>query len=246
MTLFDTARQAHILIGTVVLASFWVAALAAKGSALHKRGGRLYVLSMAALLAATLVLAAGSALAGVPMRAVFNVYVTLISVVSVFMAWRSIASRADVHRYLDWRYKALCVLLGAYGLFLLGLALSPGMGEPARRALVACFALLGLSIAGAMAWRLRRGADHPRWWLSEHLTAMGINFAATHASFSLLAGGAVFAVLKEPWVRTGVLAAWMTSALVVRLWAGRRFLGRRTAPAGPPGERGQAAVGAAG
>jgi hypothetical protein len=78
-----------------------------------------------------------------------------------------------------------------------------------------------------------RGADSPRWWLAEHLTGMGINFAATHASFSLLAGATVIAALKEPWVRTAVLTVWMLSALAVRLWAGRRFLRERAASVAP-------------
>jgi hypothetical protein len=86
-----------------------------------------------------------------------------------------------------------------------------------------------------MAWRWVRRDDHPRWWLSEHLTAMGINFAATHASFSILAGGAVFEALKEPWTRTAILTTWMVSALVVRLWAGRRFLARSGHAAALPG-----------
>jgi hypothetical protein len=228
MDLYESARVAHISIGTVVLASFWAAALAPKGGRRHRRSGRTYVFSMAALLAATLVIAAGSVVAGNPMRAVFNVYVSLVSVASVWMAWSSIAHKHDIGLYLRWPYKLICCTLGAYGLILL--ALAPKMETPARMAMVGAFALLGLSIAAAMAWRWRRGADHVRWWLSEHLTAMGINFAATHASFSILAMGAVFPALKEPWTRTAVLVAWMTSALVVRLWAGRRFL---QAPAGP-------------
>ncbi len=79
---------------------------------------------------------------------------------------------------LGWPYKLICFALGGYGLFLLSMV--PKMGIAARMAMVTAFAVLGLSIAGAMAWRLMRGADHARWWLSEHLTAMGINFAATH------------------------------------------------------------------
>jgi hypothetical protein len=177
---------------------------------------------MVALLAATLVLATGSVLAGDPRRAVFNVYVSLISVASVWMAWSSIAYRDHFARYRGWPYKLICFALGGYGLFLLTLV--PKMGIPARMAMVSAFAVLGLSIAGAMAWRLARGADHARWWLSEHLTAMSINFAATHASFSILALSAVWPALKEPWTRTAILVAWMSSALVVRLWAGRRFL----------------------
>lgn len=225
MDVYESARLAHIAVGTVVLASFWGAALARKGSAVHRRMGRIYVLSMAVLLAATMVIATGSVMAGQPTRAVFNVYVSLISVASVWMAWSSVAHRSDFSRYRGWPYKTICLALFGYGLVLL--AMVPRMGIPARMAMVTAFAVLGLSIAGAMAWRLRRGADHARWWLSEHLTAMGINFAATHASFSILAMGALFPALKEPWTRTAILSAWMMSALVVRVWAGRRFLGRR-------------------
>lgn len=222
MTLFELALDAHVGVGTIVLVAFWTAALSAKGSTLHRRGGRIYVWAMAVLLSVTLVMTVGMVLNGDSRRAMFNVYVTLISVVSVWIAWSSIAYRGDITRYLGWPYKLLCAALGAYGLFVLSLA--PRMPEPARQALVFAFAVLGLSIASAMMWRLWKRDKNPRWWMAEHLTGMGINFAATHASFSILAGGSVFPALKDPWVRTGMLVAWMTSALVVRLWAGRRFL----------------------
>ena len=222
MDLYESARVAHIAVGTVVLVSFWGAALARKGSAPHRRFGRAYVGAMAVLLAATLVIATGSALAGDPMRAVFNVYVSLISVASVWMAWSSIDNRHDFERYRGWPYRLICFALGGYGLFLLGAV--PTMSQPARMAMVTAFAVLGLSIAGAMAWRIVRGADDARWWLSEHLTAMSINFAATHASFSILALSTVLPALKEPWTRTAILVMWMSSALVVRVWAGKRFL----------------------
>jgi hypothetical protein len=224
MTVFQLALDAHILVGTIVLASFWTAALAAKGGVVHRRAGRVYALAMAALLGMTLVMTVGMVLDGDPRRAMFNVYVSLISVVSVWIAWSSVAFKHDIRRYLGWPYKVLCGALFAYGLFVLSLA--PRMPNAARSALVLAFAVLGLSIATAMAWRLIKRADSPRWWLAEHLTGMGINFAATHASFSILAGGSVFPALKEPWVRTGVLVAWMSSALIVRVWAARRFLGR--------------------
>jgi hypothetical protein len=139
------------------------------------------------------------------------------------MAWRSSRDRHDIDRYLGRTYKSICAALGAYGLFLL--VLVPRMGEPARMAMVSAFAVLGLTVAGAMTWRIAHGADHARWWLSEHLTAMALNFAATHASFSLLAGSLFFPALKDPWLRTAILVSWMLSALAVRLWAQRRYLG---------------------
>ena len=221
MDLYEPARFLHIGIGTVVLAAFWTAALARKGSAPHRRAGRAYVVAMAALLGVTLVMSAGMVRAGTPLRAVFDVYVTLISVASVWMAWNSVRHRHAIDRYLGWPYRVICLLLGGYALFLL--ALVPKMGAPARMAMVSAFAVLGLAIAAAMAWRWLRRDDHPRWWLSEHLTAMAVNFAATHASFSILAGGSIFPMLKEPWIRTAILAAWMLSALAVRLRA-RRWL----------------------
>ena len=222
MDLFESARAVHIGIGVVVLGAFWTAALAPKGDTWHRRGGRVYVWAMAALLAATGVMSVGMVKAGTPLRAVFDVYVSLISVASVWMAWTSVRHRQHIGRYLGWTYRALCLLLGGYALFLLTLV--PKMGVPARMAMVGAFAVLGLVVAGAMVWRWVRRDDHKQWWLSEHLTAMALNFAATHASFSILAGGALFPALKEPWVRTAILVSWMVSALVVRVWAGRRFL----------------------
>ena len=231
MDLYESARAVHIGIGVVVLAAFWTAALASKGATTHRRGGRVYVWAMAALLAATGVMSVGMVKAGTPLRAVFDVYVSLISVASVWMAWSSVRHRQHIQRYLGWPYRAICLLLGGYALFLL--ALVPKMGEPARMAMVSAFAVLGLVIAGAMAWRWVRRDDHRQWWLSEHLTAMAVNFAATHASFSILAGGSVFPALKEPWLRTAILVSWMLSALLVRLWAGRRFLGASRSPGAP-------------
>jgi hypothetical protein len=231
MDLFESARAVHIGIGVVVLASFWTAALAPKGDTWHRRGGRVYVWAMAALLAATGVMSVGMVKAGTPLRAVFDVYVSLISVASVWMAWSSVRHRQHIQRYLGWPYRAICLLLGGYALFLL--ALVPKMGIPARMAMVGAFAVLGLVVAAAMVWRWVRRDDHKQWWLSEHLTAMSLNFAATHASFSILAGGALFPALKEPWTRTAILVSWMLCALGVRVWAGRRFLGGRRPEAAP-------------
>ncbi len=224
MNLFELTRLAHIVVGAAVLVTFWRAALAVKGGAAHRRFGRHYLLSMTALLALALVMAAGMAQQGQGMRAVFNVYVALISVASVWMAWRSIEDRGDPDAYRGWVCRGLCAALGAYGVFLL--AMVPKMGTPARMAMVLAFAVLGLSIFASLLRRIVKGADHPRWWLSEHLTAMALNFAATHASFSILGLGALLPAVKEPWTRTAILASWMIAAGIVRWWAGRRFMGQ--------------------
>jgi len=222
MELFETARAVHIAFGVLVLASFWSAAVLPKGSRLHRRAGQAFLWATALLLAVTLVMAAGMAASAQGKRALFNVYVSLITVTSVWIAWRSIEDRSDVDRYRGPVCKLLCGLLGGYGLFVLSLA--PLMDHPARTALVAAFALLGLAVSASLLWRIVRGADHPHWWLSEHLTGMALNFAATHASFSILGLGVLLPQVKAPWTRTAILVGWMLSALFLRLWAGRRFL----------------------
>ncbi len=227
MTLFETFRAAHILAGVAVLISFWAAAAASKGGTTHRRFGRIYQVAMAALLSATLVMTVSMVTGGQVMRAVFNVYVALISVASVWMSWRSIADKADVDAYRGLVCKGLCLALGVYGIFLLTMV--PRMDQPARMALAFAFAVLGLTISAMLLRRIVLGADHPRWWLSEHLTGMALNFGATHASFSILGLGALFPFVKEPWNRTAIVVSWMLAALVVRLWAGRRFMGARPA-----------------
>lgn len=222
MDLFESARAAHIVVGVGVLLSFWGSAWVIKGSGLHRRFGRTYLVLMSTLLALTLTMAAGMAVGGQGMRAVFNVYVALISVASVWMAWRSVADRSDVDAYRGLTCKVLCAALGGYGAFLLFMV--PRMGEPARMAMVLAFAVFGLTIFAALLWRIVRGADHPRWWLSDHLTAMALNFAATHASFTILGLGALLPAVKAPWNRTAILVSWMTAAWLVRWWAGRRFM----------------------
>jgi len=131
---------------------------------------------------------------------------------------------ADVRRYLNWSYKLLCVALFGYGAFVLSLA--PRMPEPARAALAVAFAVLGLSIASAMAWRLWKRDDSPRWWLAEHLTGWASTSPPLTPRSRSSRAAACFRAegTMDPYRHP---VAWMTSALLVRLWAGRRFMPRR-------------------
>jgi hypothetical protein len=223
MGIFEASRSIHILFGFLALVGFWGAALATKGSGRHRWFGRLYLGVMTVLLTVTMVMAAGMVIADEGKRATFNIYISLISITSVWMAWRSIQDRDNIRAYCGLGFKLLCVLLGGYALFLL-LVITPRVGPPAVKAMIVSFATLGLITCGAMVYRMVRGANHPRWWLSEHLTAMALNFGATHASMSVLGLGVLIPAVKEPWMRTAIITGWMLAALAVRIWAGRRFL----------------------
>ncbi len=223
MTLFLMSKYVHILFGFLALVSFWGAAFVAKGSQRHRRFGRFYLIVMAALLSVTLIMAVGLVLTDQGKRATFNVYITLVAATSVWMAWRSIVDRDNVNAFRGIVCKTLCAVLTVYALFLL-FVIVPKVEPFAVKVMVVAFAVLGLATTGSLLYRIVRGADHKQWWLSDHLTAMALNFGATHSSMTILGLGSVVPALKDPVARTTILIGWIIAALLVRLWAGRRFL----------------------
>jgi hypothetical protein len=223
MTLFVIPKYTHILFGFLALVGFWGAAIAAKGSTKHRRFGRFYVVVMAILLSVTLIMAVGMVLTDQGKRATFNVYITLVAATSVWMAWRSIVDRDNVNAFRGIVCKTLCAVLTGYALFLL-FVIAPKVEPFAVKVMVVAFAALGLATAGSLLYRIIRGADHEQWWLSDHLTAMALNFGATHSSMTILGLGSIVPALKDTVARTTILIGWIIAALLVRLWAGRRFL----------------------
>ena len=229
MNLFEVSKNIHILLGFLALVGFWGAAMASKGSTLHRRFGSLYLFVMAMLLTVTMVMAFGMVVIKQGQRATFNIYITLIATTSVWMAWRSIVDRDNVNAFRGITCKALCLLLAGYALFLL-LVIVPQVQPTAVKTMVVAFAVLGLVTCGALLYRIVRGADHEQWWLSDHLTAMALNFGTTHTSMTILGLGSQVPAIKDPVARTSILIGWMIAALVVRLWAGKRFLKPRLKP----------------
>jgi hypothetical protein len=223
MSLFVIPKYIHILLGFLALAGFWGAALATKGSAKHRRFGRFYVIVMAMLLSVTLIMAVGMVITDQGKRATFNVYISLVAATSVWMAWRSIVDRDNVNAFRGIVCKTLCAVLTAYAAFLL-FVIVPKIEPAAVKVMVVAFAVLGLATSGSLLYRIVRGADHKLWWLSDHLTAMALNFGATHSSMTILGLGSLVPAVKDPAIRSTILIGWIVAALVVRLWAGQRFL----------------------
>jgi hypothetical protein len=232
MNLFEVSKYIHILLGFLALVGFWGAASQTKGSQQHKRFGRMYVIVMALLLSVTLIMAVGMVVTDQGKRATFNVYITLVAATSVWMAWRSIVDRNNVNAFRGIACKTLCAVLTGYALFLL-FVIVPKVEPVAVKVMVAAFSVLGLATSGSLLYRIVRGADHKQWWLSDHLTAMALNFGATHSSMTILGLSSLIPAVNDPAMRTTILICWIVAALVVRLWAGQRFLkpNRRNGPA---------------
>jgi hypothetical protein len=223
MALFEVSKYLHILLGFLALIGFWGAAFATKGSGRHKRFGLFYVVVMAMLLSVTLIMAVGMILTDQGKRATFNVYIALVAATSVWMAWRSIVDRDNVNAFRGVVCKTLCTVLILYAMFLL-FVIVPKVQPLAVKLMVVAFAVLGFATSGSLLYRIVRGADHSKWWLSDHLTAMALNFGATHSSMTILGLGSLVPAVKDPAMRTTILISWIIVALVVRLWAGQRFL----------------------
>lgn len=223
MSLFLASKYVHILLGFLALVGFWGAAMQTKGSSRHKWFGRRYLIVMAMLLATTLIMAVGMVITDQGKRATFNVYISLVAATSVWMAWRSIVDRDNVNAFRGIVCKTLCAVLTAYALFLL-FVIVPKVEPVAVKGMVVAFSVLGLTTSGSLLYRIVRGADHKQWWLSDHLTAMALNFGATHSSMTILGLSSLVPAVNDPAMRTAILVCWMVAALVVRIWAGRRFL----------------------
>jgi hypothetical protein len=223
MSLFEVSKTIHILLGFLALVGFWGAAMTTKGSTLHRRFGTVYLVVMTLLLTVTMVMAFGMVVIKQGNRATFNIYITLVAATSVWMAWRTIADRNNVNAYRGIVCKALCAVLMAYALFLLFIIV-PRVEPFAVKVMVCAFSVLGLTTSGSLLYRIVRGADHSQWWMSDHLTAMALNFGATHSSMTILGLSSLVPAVNDPAMRTTILICWMVAALIVRLWAGKRFL----------------------
>ena len=102
MSTFQIILFLHVRFGSLALVTFWTAGLARKGSPLHQRAGKVYLVAMAAVLVPALPLAiriAGSSAA--PTAGVFLLYLWVITITSTWLSWRAIRDKRDwaqIHR----------------------------------------------------------------------------------------------------------------------------------------------------
>ncbi|RDZ26604.1 hypothetical protein [Lysobacter silvisoli] len=180
MTAYQTLVAVHGAVGTLALATFWTAAAARKGSALHRRAGQIYLLAMVGILLTAVPMALWRYSRGDVYTAAFLGYLTAITANGVWAAWRAIRDKHDVVRYTGPVYVASGLLALAAGIGVLALGLKDG--SP----LFIGFSSIGLYVGyDTLSKRLRRErlAARPRWWMTEHYSAMLGNGIATHIAF---------------------------------------------------------------
>lgn len=176
-TAYQSLLLVHGLCGLVALIAFWIAAFAKKGSPLHLRVGKTYMLAMIGIVVTALPMAAIIAGRGKPGIATFLMYLVVITATGMWLGWRAVKRKRDQPTFRDRAYVVVAVLnlVASAIVFAVGLAMS--------QALLMGFSAVGTITGVQMLMRRARPMDTPRWWLQEHFSAMIGCGVATHIAF---------------------------------------------------------------
>ena len=167
----------HTAVGAAALLSFWIAALARKGSRPHRLAGRIYLGAMAAILLSAVPLVLAIFRRGNPVSGVFFLDLLVLVGTSVVVAPRAIRYKRDFEAFRGGLYRWLSWLQFGGG------ALTAAIGWWTAQPLLGVFGLLGAALSIRMLRLQRLQAPPAGWWLREHFTAMVGNGVATHIAF---------------------------------------------------------------
>jgi hypothetical protein len=216
MEVFELGVALHGAVGVVALGSFWAAALARKGGEVHRRAGKVYLVSMLGVMAFATLLVVGKVLQGDPAFAIFFAFLISLVGTASWLTWFSIRRRREPRRLTGGIYRALATWLIAAGAALFGLGVARG------RPLTMFLSLLGLGF-GVNMWRLALApAQDARWWLAHHMNGAMLNFIATHDSFLTVGLGTVLPEIRQPLPRMLVAVSVTAIAILVRVRQARR------------------------
>ncbi|MBK6415531.1 hypothetical protein [Thermomonas sp.] len=215
-------KLVHIALGCVALVAFWTAGIARKGGPLHVGAGKVYLLAMAGLLAATVPMCWLAWFAGHQKIVVFLLYLLVITCTSTWLSWRAIRDRRDWARYVGPAYRALMWLnLGAgAGIALFGLFVADRM-----QLIIVSFSLIGISTFASMRRFALRPPTEARWWMRQHLRAMLGNGVATHIAFLSIGLPRLLPMLQGPVFQNLAWLAPLGVAAVAGVYLGRKYLG---------------------
>lgn len=180
MTAYQMLVAVHVLVGAVALVTFWTAGLLRKGTPAHRNTGRVYLLAMVGIVITGAPMAITRWIDGHVVTAAFLAYLVVITSTGVWVSWRAIRDKAAPQRFVGPAYVAFGALSLTSGAGVLALGIQAGAP------LLMGFSAVGLFTGFDMLRRrVRRDtfAKTPRWWMTQHYTAMIGNGIATHIAF---------------------------------------------------------------
>jgi hypothetical protein len=227
MSTYQMLVYAHIAAGSVALLTFWTAAIARKGSALHLRVGKIYLAAMLGVVLSALPMAAVFFARGKPGIGTFLLYLVVLTGTSIWLARRAIQRKRDVHGYHDRRYRQV-----GWANLVAGAA-SLAVGLKLGSMLLGGFSFVGIAVGIGMLRQARNLPEARNWWLKEHYGAMLGNGVATHVAFLGIGMRSTIASFDAAWLQ---LVPWflpLAVALVAGVYLDRRYGARKEAGAGP-------------
>ncbi|MDX1455640.1 MAG: hypothetical protein R3217_09310 [Gammaproteobacteria bacterium] len=176
--LYTLFLKTHMVAGLAALAVFWLPALTKKGSPVHRKAGKWFVIAMTIVAITGIPLTARAYLLGHWVSATFLAYLLVITMTAISTAWFSPKLKHDRNRYYGMPYKLLSALNVAAGASVLYLGIANDV------ILLTLFSSIGI-IAGIDGLRRARKKDElsAKWWLEEHLAGMIGAGIAAHVAF---------------------------------------------------------------
>jgi hypothetical protein len=218
MTPYKLTLFTHFALGVAALLSYWVAALAKKGSKPHKLAGKVYLLVMIGLLVPAVPLSVRILLSRSVVFGWFLFYLLLITATVMWRGWFASRHKRDFPRYTGRNFRRL-----AWANIIGGAAIL-GLGAAIVQPVLLGFSLVGVIGGYGMLRLADTGPMNPRWSTREHLIGMLGAGVATHIAFlqiglpKLLPTLAGAATQNIAWL--GPLALFV----VARVWLGRKYL----------------------
>src|SRR6187399_1995362 len=112
----------HTVIGFIALMTFWIAALAQKGSMLHRTVGKLYFLSMLVILVSVVPMIVVKLQAGDIAFAIVLLYLFCITATATLVMWSAIRKKKAKPGYQSLLFKVAASVVFVFGLGILSLA----------------------------------------------------------------------------------------------------------------------------
>jgi hypothetical protein len=230
-TAYQATLFSHLALGVAALGTYWVAALAKKGSAPHKFAGKAYLLTMLGLLVPAVPLSVRTAVLYSAPFGAFLFYLLLITLTTLWRGWFACRHKRDYARYAGAGFRRIAWANVAAGVAVLALAAQQ------RSLIFAGFSLVGLLGGRRMLRDAARGPAHPRWWLGEHFGGMVGAGVATHIAFLSIGLPRLFPALAGPVLQNIAWLGPLALAGLARAWLARRYL-----PAAPASAAAAAAL----
>jgi hypothetical protein len=218
VTAYKLTLFTHLALGVAALLSYWVAALAKKGSTPHKLAGKVYLLVMIGLLIPAIPLTVRILQTKSVVFGWFLFYLLLITATVLWQGWFSSRHKRDFPRYTGRNFRLI-----AWANIIGGAAIL-GLGAAIMQPVLLGFSLVGILGGYGMMRLVDKGPLHPRWWMAEHLQAMLGAGVATHIAFLQIGLPKLLPALAGPTMQTIAWLGPLGVFVVARIWLGRKYL----------------------